>query len=330
MADFISGSTVNATLTAGDIEIGAVELKDASADLRASILPANSAVTNFLGVMPGVYNAIAPTLTDTYAAPLQLDVNGNLKVAMDVSSTNLYTEDELHVHGSVGGLILGVRNDTLATLADTDGDYAALQVDASGALYVQLGGSSGSAIVTDDSAQDATPQMMNVGGEYRAAGTTYTDGDAVIAHFDINGFQLIRDKSYDAGTTANKGFEVNPISEHHNEGTTALTNVLNATPQYIYLDMDGFRNFAFQWVKSGDGDTHIVTVEATLQDDGTAPASITDYEDVTSDWFGVASWTDDDYVMADETVIAKYVRIKFATAGGGNDEDFTVYTKKLY
>ena len=42
-------------------------------------------------------------------------------------------------------------------------------------------------VVTDDSAQVATPEFINVGGEYRATPTTYADGDATILQTDQNG-----------------------------------------------------------------------------------------------------------------------------------------------
>lgn len=47
-------------------------------------------------------------------------------------------EDSAHVSGDQGIMGLAVRNDTLAALAGTDGDYAPLQVDADGALYVNI------------------------------------------------------------------------------------------------------------------------------------------------------------------------------------------------
>lgn len=42
-------------------------------------------------------------------------------------------------------------------------------------------------VVVDDTGQVATPEMINVGGEYRASPTTYTDGDATILQTDVNG-----------------------------------------------------------------------------------------------------------------------------------------------
>jgi hypothetical protein len=57
-----------------------------------------------------------------------------------VGATSLgKAEDAVHSTGDTGVMPLAVRNDVLAALAGTDGDYAPLQVDASGALYVNAG-----------------------------------------------------------------------------------------------------------------------------------------------------------------------------------------------
>jgi len=42
-------------------------------------------------------------------------------------------------------------------------------------------------IATDDSNLVATPNILPVGGEYRATPTTYTDGDAVVLELDSSG-----------------------------------------------------------------------------------------------------------------------------------------------
>jgi len=212
-----------------------------------------------------------------------------------------------------------------------EGDIVRPKASLSGVPYVMLVNEDGSKspLIADDSAQVATPDMLNVGGEYRSSDTTYTDGDAFILQGDVNGYVKTRSKSYDAGTTADKSFEVNPVSDHHVEEKATLTNVANVTPEYVYLDMDGYRHFGIQFIKDAGVDTVTFTVEATLQDDGTAAASCT-YGDVTSDWFGVASWTATDLIQADQPIMAKYVRLKVTTAGGNDDADFTVHTKKLF
>lgn len=74
--------------------------------------------------------------TDGDYAPLQVDATGALYVGGAGATTLGKAEDSVHANGDVGVMTLAVRNDTLAALAGTDGDYAPLQVNASGALYV--------------------------------------------------------------------------------------------------------------------------------------------------------------------------------------------------
>jgi hypothetical protein len=63
------------------------------------------------------------------------------KQSLDVNVTNLrgqYAEDTAHTTGDFGGLSLVVRRDANTSLVDTDGDYAPLQVNATGALKVAV------------------------------------------------------------------------------------------------------------------------------------------------------------------------------------------------
>lgn len=52
------------------------------------------------------------------------------------SGLGIYPEDSAHASADPGQFVLAVRNDTEGTLAGADGDYAPLQVDASGRLRV--------------------------------------------------------------------------------------------------------------------------------------------------------------------------------------------------
>lgn len=71
--------------------------------------------------------------------PVQATAAGNLKTSIeevDTSASGLgKVEDAAHSSGDVGVMSLAVRNDVLATLADTDGDYAPFQVNADGGLW---------------------------------------------------------------------------------------------------------------------------------------------------------------------------------------------------
>ena len=75
--------------------------------------------------------------TDGDYAPLQVNATGALKIAGSFSAGNEYDEDTAHTTGDAGGFILAIRNDTLGSLVDTDGDYGGLQLSALGALYTE-------------------------------------------------------------------------------------------------------------------------------------------------------------------------------------------------
>lgn len=60
-----------------------------------------------------------------------LDVN-----LINTAELGLYAEDSAHVSADPGQFVLAVRNDTEGSLVSADGDYAPLQVDASGRLRV--------------------------------------------------------------------------------------------------------------------------------------------------------------------------------------------------
>ena len=272
-----------------------------------------------------------------------------------------------------------------------EGDAVRPAASLSGIQYTMPVSEDGSKtpLVTDDSAQVATPEFINVGGEYRSgAPTVYTDGDATIFQTNLNGYLMIdgvgsqnqtvgassivqgaegkdfdgsalpntvtegnatrvaatlsgvqyvmvvnEDGSarpaYDSGTDSFKQFEVSPLSSHHVEETLAdVTNETNATT-YYYVDLDGYKFFSLQIEIGAATDTCTVTIEATNQDDGTAAASCV-YQDVTNDLFGVASVTADDFWVAKDAMMFKYIRVKTVTAGGNNDADYTLYHKKGY
>ena len=109
-----------------------------------------------------VRNDTLATLVDTDGdyAPLQVNGSGALYVDINgsgdvsVATNSEYAEDSVHTSGDVGQFVLAVRNDTLAALAGTDGDYAPLQVSADGALYVEVAANTGSNQVEGDVAHD--------------------------------------------------------------------------------------------------------------------------------------------------------------------------------
>ncbi len=160
------------------------------------------------------------------------------------------------------------------------------------------------------------------------------NGDAVAVMTDEYG--RVANASHDLTTASDSVTESDPVSAHHAEETLLdLTNITTNTTGYGYLDMDGYRFVAFEGITSGTAPTDVltVTIEGSIQDDGTAAASC-DYVDISNAafGFGAASWVDTDFMLVNTTPLpCKYVRIKYVTSnGGGGDCDLTVYAKRMY
>ena len=97
-----------------------------------------------------------------------------------------HAEDAAHSSGDTGSMSLAVRNDALAALAGSDGDYAPLQVNATGALYVD----SSSTDATHDSAVIATgPQVMLEAKDFdgSALPNAVAEGDATRPAVSLTG-----------------------------------------------------------------------------------------------------------------------------------------------
>tara|TARA_R110001592_G_scaffold30624_4_gene109389 strand:- start:1829 stop:2947 length:1119 start_codon:yes stop_codon:yes gene_type:complete len=144
----------NAIKTAVEILDNAISGNEMQVDVVAS-LPAG---TNIIGSILGMANPL-PAGTNAIG---KLSANSGVDIGdVDVTSivpgtgaTNLgKAEDAAHSSGDVGVMPLAVRNDALATLGGADGDYAPLQVDATGSLYTNNQfGTFGSILVTGTTA----------------------------------------------------------------------------------------------------------------------------------------------------------------------------------
>ncbi len=75
----------------------------------------------------------------------------------------IHREDDAHTSGDTGIQVMGVRNDTPGSLVDTDGDYAPVQVNSSGAVRVAVDESlAGITEYTEDVAAPADPSGLTV------------------------------------------------------------------------------------------------------------------------------------------------------------------------
>lgn len=122
-------------------------------------------------------------------ANLSVDSTGALRVTGGGGGTQ-YQEDAAHSSGDTGTLNLAVRRDADTTLVGTDGDYAPLQVNASGSLKVAItagAGSGGTSIADGASFTRDTTSLTPVGGVVESSAPTLTAGDAVALSLTTGG-----------------------------------------------------------------------------------------------------------------------------------------------
>jgi len=112
---------------------------------------------------------------------------------VDIVAGAEYAEDSGHTSTDTGNFVLGVRNDTLAALGGTDGDYVPFQMNASGALFVEVSSASGddSIYVDDADWTDSTSKHTLVGGLYQSSPQSITDGDTGPLQVNANGNLIV-------------------------------------------------------------------------------------------------------------------------------------------
>jgi len=105
-----------------------------------------------------------------------------------------------------------------------------------------------------------------------------------------------------------------------------LTNPVAGT--YVgYLDMRSAKYAGIQFEKFSGVDSTTLTLEVTIQDDGTPPVAITTWQDVTAAFTGSANFTADAMMFLDTAIACRYLKVQIVVAGGANDADFAVYAK---
>ncbi len=138
----------------------------------------------------------ALTVDGTVTANLAAGTNniGDVDVLSVVPGTGATAlgkaEDAAHTTGDTGVLGFAVRRDADTSLVDTDGDYAPLQVNASGSLKVAItaGAGSGGTAIADDAAFTAgSTSLTPIGGMFDdAAPDSVDEGDAGVVRMSAN------------------------------------------------------------------------------------------------------------------------------------------------
>lgn len=170
--------------------IDKVTLADTIDRLAVSAALVDSAGNEITGDGSGALNAnITNTSLTVDDGGGSLTVDGTVTVD---SEPAIYAEDSAHTSGADGKFVLAVRNDANTSLVTADGDYAPLQVDASGKLKVasEVTVQAGDAEFLKGSVAGNTDALIHVGvvrQDTLAAFTGVDDGDYTSLSVDAAG-----------------------------------------------------------------------------------------------------------------------------------------------
>ena len=156
-------------------------------------------------------------------------------IKVDIVAGAEYAEDSQHTDLDTGNFILGVRNDTLAALGGTDGDYVPFQMNATGALYVEIatGGGEDAVYVDDADWTNSSSKHMLVGGLYQSSPQSITDGDTGPLQVNANGNLIV-----DLSATDNAVLDAMVVDLAAMEVLLTAANVDHAANEALLITID--------------------------------------------------------------------------------------------
>jgi len=210
---------------------------------------------------------------------------------------------------------LGVRNDTLAALGGTDGDYVPFQMNADGALYVTLTGTASDPtnVVADDSAFVVGTGTIGVMGALAdEAGTDSVDeGDVGVPRMTLDRKLLIEiaDATTDSQRLAiNASGEVGVVQATHGD--------LNANVTLQINDVDVSASVPVPISRTAAANAEENPIYVTVVEQVASGNEIHDYDTQAS--LAGAGTDNHDYTVAGTTFFLKSVRM--SSSGGGKLE----------
>ena len=213
---------------------------------------------------------------------------------VDIVAGAEYAEDAAHTSADTGNFVLGVRNDTLAALGGTDGDYVPFQMNASGALFVEVSSASGddSIYVDDADWTDSTSKHTLVGGLYQSSPQSITDGDVGPFQVDADGALHISDGgntiTVDGTVTANLGTTDNAVLD----AVAASLSVLDDWDDSNYANVN--MNLAGSDAQADEGTITATTQRVTIAQDDEVNSYLSNLSawDATHDIVAPNTWSE--------------------------------------
>lgn len=134
--------------------------------------------------------ATVPSHAVTNAGTFATQVDGAALTALQLIDNLVLAEDAAHGSGDPGLMPLAVRRDADTSLVGTDGDYAPLQVNASGSLKVAItagAGSGGTSIADGATFTRDTTSVTLAAAAVESSAPTLTNGDAAALSMTTGG-----------------------------------------------------------------------------------------------------------------------------------------------
>ena len=230
---------LNISLSSGDIQIGAVELKNASTDDRAAIVRADAAKTAATMVL----------------VTQNIDSSGNIGGGSSPSTTADYKSPADFTATYTSNVTITLRGVPI-TITDNSQIKYIMMVPAAGQAKIFVNGSGGVTIAH-------AANVLTISG----AGTPFTAGD--VYEVGINGTT----KAYDLSTDAKKTINLTPESSKYvQDSLVDTTNVAadtNYYPSSTGMSMDGYKDFSLSGKFIDADGTMTLSLQATNDEDTT-------------------------------------------------------------
>ncbi len=230
---------LDVNMATGDIEIGAVELKNATTDDRAAIVRADAAktaatmvlVTQNIDAAGNVGGGSSPSTTADYKSPADFTVAYTSNVTITLSGVPVAISDSSQVK------------------------YI-MVIPASGDAAIYVNGSAG--VTMRHSAN-----VITISG----AGTPFTAGDVYEVGINAN------TKAYDISTDADKIIDLTPESSKYVEDslvdTTDVAAATNYYPSATGMSLGGYKDFSLSGKMIDADGTMTLSLQATNDEDTT-------------------------------------------------------------
>lgn len=196
----------------------------------------NAAVAGNPLLAAGRFDSADRTLGNGDVGAIALTAAGHQIVSGTVSVSNLaQTEDAVHGSGDTGIMPLAVRNDVLAALAGTDGDYAPFQVNASGALYTDVRGDALTALqlIDDPVFTLGSSTYTEATSKGNAIAAVRNDTLAALANTD-NEFAPLQVSETGAVFVQDVGGPKNGLTKYRNVDVDETEDQVSANPVTLY------------------------------------------------------------------------------------------------